>query len=103
MAMKKKKQAVRTLEFRATAVKLANEARESGQTVSDVARDLGVEPNTLHRWVQKARKARLYSDAKGLVAEDRARLEALEKENRILKMERDILKKATAFFARANP
>lgn len=86
-----------TAEFRESAVKLATEA---DQPVAQTARDLGVNENTLHTWINK------YHRPKSSVSngEDKEHLydelKRLRKENRKLKEERDILKKATAYFAR---
>lgn len=85
-----------TPEFRAGAVALV---LNEGRSVRQVAEDLGVPNHTLHAWVAQARKS------KGVFtpAADRdlnTRVRELEAENRRLKIERDILKKATAFFVR---
>lgn len=81
-------------DFRAEAVQLA---RSSGTPLAQVARDLGVNPETLRLWVKQAdidagRRA-------GLTTEERQELGRLRRENRILREEREILKKAAAFFA----
>lgn len=91
-----------TKEFKAEAVQLAREAKQSGRSVTSIARDLGVKENNLHRWTQLAAKEKLAVEAGGLNADERKRLKELERENRVLRMERDILKKATAFFAKEN-
>lgn len=88
-----------TREFREGAVKLVLDEKQS---VTKVAGDLGVSPHTLYAWVGQARKK------KGVFTppEDRdlqARVRELEAENRRLRIERDILKKATAFFAKEQP
>jgi transposase len=87
-------------EFRESAVKLAREARRAGKSSDGVARDLGVHPNTLKEWVRvdDSTHAGSGKNTEGLSAADE--LEQLRKENRILKMEREILKKAAAFFAK---
>lgn len=85
-----------TQEFRDGAVRLVVEEK---QPVAKVARELGISPNTLHVWVVKFRGGKSAVTPKG----DRdleARVRELEAENRRLKIERDILKKATAFFAK---
>jgi transposase len=67
-------------------------------TMSSVAKRLGVNYHTLRSWVQDAKAASATSTVPaGLPPEVRVR--ELEKENARLRMERDILKKATAYFA----
>lgn len=89
-----------TDEFKSEAVKVAREAKRSGKTNNVVARELGVHPNTLADWVQTDDMAHAGSgkNTDGLPPEQE--LEQLRKENRLLKMEREILKKAAAFFAK---
>lgn len=89
-----------TEEFRAQAIKLARETSRSGGSVDSVARDLGVHPNTLRDWIFKDdfHEAGSGKNTEGLAPEHE--LEQLRKENRLLKMEREILKKAAAFFAK---
>ena len=91
-----------TDEFKREAVKLARDARRSGKSSDRVARDLGVHPNTLSEWVRRDDSVHAGSgkNTEGLSPE--AELEQLRKENRLLKMEREILKKAAAFFAKEN-
>lgn len=93
-----------TEQFRAEAVKLAREAKRSGsgKNVEALARDLGVHANTLRDWVLRddMREAGSGKNTEGL--DPKAELEQLRKENRLLKMEREILKKAAAFFAKEN-
>jgi len=82
-------------EFRARAVELV---RTSGVPRAQVARDLGVNPETLRLWVKQA--AIDAGRQEGLTTEERAELTRLRWENRLLREEREILKKAAAFFAR---
>ena len=82
-------------EFREEAVKLVE---SEGVKVSEAARDLGISESTLHNWVRKSREALL--DPSSAKSEELAELKRLRKEVRRLEMERDILKKATAFFAK---
>ena len=84
-------------EFKAGAVKLV---REEGKTPAQVARDLDIVPSVLSGWIKRAEAAEAPGGAGALKAAEHAELTSLRKENRILKMERDLLKKATAFFAR---
>jgi transposase len=87
-----------TDEFKAGATRLV---LEEIKTIAQVARDLDVTPSVLGTWVSRARANR-DGGKTGLVAEERAELAALRKELRVVKMERDILGKAVAFFAKEN-
>ena len=80
-------------EFRAEAVK---RVRNSDESVLAIARDLGITSTTLHRWVEASRPP---SD-RPVTESERSELKRLRKENRELRLEREILKKATAFFAK---
>jgi transposase len=84
-------------EFRARAVELA---RTSGLSKAQVARDLGVNPETLRRWVKQAEIDAGRRD--GLTTDEKAELARLRREVAVLTEEREILKKAAAFFARAS-
>jgi transposase len=87
-----------TREFKVSAVKLVN---EQGYSVSDAARSLGVEPGSVRDWVGKfSAEAGTGPSGEGAL---RAELRKLRKENARLLMEREILKKAAAFFAREQP
>ena len=87
-----------TDEFMAGAVRLV---LDEGKTVGAVARELDLTPSSLGNWVRHAQADRTKGRT-GLTTEERSELAALRKENRQLRMERDILKKAAAFFA-TNP
>jgi transposase len=82
-----------TPEFRVEAIRLV---RSSTDSLAKVARDLGVNPETLRQWVQAARPP----SEVPLTDDERGELSRLRREVRELRMERDILKKATAFFAK---
>ena len=84
-------------EFRARAVELA---RASELPPSQVARDLGIDPDTLRRWLRQADvdAGRL----QGMTTDEKAELVRLRREVALLREERDILQKATAYFARAS-
>ncbi len=71
---------------------------ETSKPIAEVARDLGVNEGTLGNWVNTYRKTHSESEP-ALMVTERARLRELEKENRELRMEREFLKKAAAFFA----
>ncbi|MFN5946028.1 MAG: transposase [Phycisphaerae bacterium] len=68
-------------------------------TIGSVAKRLGVNYHTLREWVQAARSAAPASTVSADLPLDQ-RVRELEKENARLRMERDILKKATAYFAK---
>ena len=87
-----------TPEYKAEAVQFVV---SSGQPVAEVARNLGIVEGTLGNWVAKARENGEVKEPE-LTVSDRAELQRLRKENQKLKMERDFLKKATAFFASQN-
>lgn len=81
-------------EFKMEAVRMA----ERGElAISQVARDLGICESLLHRWLKQFGKG---SDGRGVTPAEHEELIRLRRELRIVKEERDILKKATAFFAR---
>jgi transposase len=73
----------------------------SGQPVAEVARNLGIVEGTLGNWVAKAREDGQVAEPELNVSE-RAELQRLRKEVQQVKMERDFLKKAAAFFASQN-
>jgi transposase len=87
-----------TDEFKAGAVSLV---LDEGKSISQVARDLDLVTSCLANWVKHARADRTKGKT-GLTSEERAELARLKKEVRELRMERDILKKAAAFFAKEN-
>jgi len=72
---------------------------ESGRPIAQVARDLGIVEGTLGNWVGMYRHEHA-GDEPELSISDRGRLRELERENADLKMEREFLKKAAAFFAK---
>jgi transposase len=82
-------------EFKAEVVELC---RTSGKSIAQVAHDLGIGETAVRRWVAQAEV-----DAgrrPGLTTEEQAELVALRKENRVLREERDLLRRATALFAK---
>jgi transposase-like protein len=72
---------------------------DEGKTVSAAARDLDLTETALRDWVKRARADRTHGRT-GLTTAEREELARLRKENRILQEEREILKKAAAFFAK---
>jgi transposase len=93
--MEKVLKGVYTKEFKEEAVKLV---REVGLSIPEVARRLSVGKSTIEYWVKKARKGGLSGQDK--VTAEEMELNRLRRENAELKMEREILKKAAAYFAK---
>lgn len=87
-----------THEFKREAVSLVT---AQGYSYAEAGRSLGINPNMLSRWrrEQEAHGEDAYP-GNGRLTPEQQRIHELEKQNRRLQMERDILKKATAFFAR---
>jgi len=83
-----------TPEFKKDTVALVT---EQGYSIAKAAQAVGTSENNLRRW-----KKELEQEAKGerLTAEERAELVRLRRENKELRMEKEILKKASAFFAK---
>ena len=97
--MKKTTRARYTLEFKQEAVRLV----EAGQSIAAVARTLGVVDQTLFNWVKAQRQGQLkdVADSKVKVSAEQMEISRLRAELARVKMERDILEKATAYFAKA--
>jgi transposase len=83
-----------TPEFRARTVELIE---SSGRSIPDICRELDLTASAVRRWVEQAQVDRGRKD--GVTSAEREVLERLRRENRILREEREILKKAAAFFA----
>jgi transposase len=84
-----------TNEYKQEAVRLV---QEQGLAAARVARDLGVNETTLYGWLTKARAGVL--DPTSPKSQELEEIKRLRKENALLRQEREILKKATAFFAK---
>ena len=93
--MSKTKRAQYTLEFKIEAVRLVR----GGQSVGAVSQVLGVAAQTLHNWVKWEAKGQLKGTAAKPVSPEQMEISRLRAELARTKMERDILKKATAYFA----
>ena len=93
----KRKRRKFTREFKEEAVKLIT---EQGYKITEAARNLGIDSNVLGRWKRELEGSE--KDASGLQGGSvmQAELNRLRKENKRLKMEREILKKAAVFFAK---
>lgn len=85
-----------TEEFKIEVVRLV---RQGDKSLPQICRDLDLTESTVRLWVQRAQSAGLAPDP-SMTPTERQELLQLRKEVRVLRMERDLLKKATAFFAK---
>jgi transposase len=85
-----------TPEFRAEAVRLVRSSPD--KSIVQIARELGISDSSLHGWLKQSQIDA--GQREGLTTEEQEELRKLRKEVKTLRQERDILKKATAFFAR---
>ena len=99
MAKQKVRRARRsfTPEFKADAVRLC---QAGDRSVAEVAKDLDLTETALREWLKRAEEAAEPTPAGALSAAERDELKELRKRVKRLEMEREILKKATAFFAK---
>ena len=84
-------------EFKEEAVQIA---LRSSKTISETARELDLNPETLRGWVKKHQKQNEPAADAPLSLDERARLKELERRNRELEMENAFLKKCAAYFAK---
>jgi transposase len=84
-------------EFKLDAVRLVT---EQGYAIAEAARNLGLNANMLGRWKTEAAESEGAFRGNGKLSPEQFELRRLKAENRQLRMEREILKKATAFFAK---
>src|SRR4051794_33795110 len=95
--MAKRKRRSFTAEFKAETVKLVNVGDRS---VGQVAKDLDLTETALREWVKRAEVDAGKGPPDALTTSEREELQRLRRENKRLQMEREILKKAAAFFAK---
>ena len=88
-----------TQEYKDQAVSLV---LDSGRSIAEVARSIGVHEMTLGKWVKKAKDSGQLPE-KDLSENEREELERLRKENATLRMERDFANKVAAWFAKEQP
>ena len=94
--MQRRERARFSPEFKDEAVRLVV---ESGRSIAQIARELGINDGTLGNWVARYRDEHPVSEAP-LSLSERARLQELERENRQLRLDNEFLGKAAAFFAK---
>lgn len=85
-----------TLEFKEEAVRLV----KGGERAATVAKNLGLSEQTLHNWIKATEKGILKGEATATVSPEQMEISRLRGELSRVKMERDILKKAAAYFAK---
>src|SRR3954447_2058981 len=83
-------------QFKREAVRLVRSSPE--RTIPQIAKELGVSDNSLRNWVKQTQIDQ--GEREGLTTEEREELSRLRKENKLLRQEKEILRKAAAFFAR---
>ena len=86
-----------TQEFRDEAVRLA---QTSGRSRREIASDLGIGLSTLRNWIDRRRDRQMEQPPPDRQEDTAAELKRLRRENEVLRQEREILKRATAFFAK---
>jgi transposase len=94
----REKQATYSEEFKQSVVRLA---LESDQPIVQTARDLGINKNTLYTWIGKSQNTKHQKPGKEY--DPYEEIKRLRKENKLLKEEREILKKAATYFAKIIP
>ena len=97
MESKKRVRRVHTREFKAETVQLV---RTGGRTVVQVARELGLADSMVRVWVRQAEVDAGEGSAGALTTAEKAELSQLRREVKVLRMEREILKRAATFFAK---
>ncbi len=95
--MAKRKRRAFTDEFKTQTVRVV---RDSGKSIGEIARELDLTESAVRAWVRQAGIDAGHGPAGALTTEEREELGRLRREVRTVRMERDILKKATAFFAK---
>jgi transposase len=95
--MSPKKRRLFTDEQKADAVRIVE---QSDKSISQVAQDIGMSESGLRKWVNQAKIDQQGSPNGALTTAERQELMQLRRDNKRLQMERDFLKKATAFFAK---
>jgi transposase len=85
-----------TKEFKEEAVKLV---KVQGYSAGEASKNLGINVNNINRWIAELAEDRGANPAKMKLTQEQEEINRLRKENHRLKLEREILKKAAAFFA----
>lgn len=97
--MTKRKKRIFTPEFKADAVRLCT---SGGKTIAEVVKQFDLTETSLREWIRRAEADAATGPTETLTTAERTELSELRRRVKRLEMERDILKKATSFFAREN-
>jgi transposase len=97
--MAKKRRAF-TAEYKREAVRIAREGSKVGKSAGMIAKELGLTETSLRKWMKQADADEGRGPEGALTSDEKSELGALRKEVRVLRMERELLKKAAAFFAK---
>ena len=89
-----------TKEYKAEAVRLAREGAKVGKSAGVMAKELDLTETALRLWIKQADTDEGHGPEGALTSDEKSELSALRKEVRVLRMERELLKKAAAFFAK---
>jgi transposase len=99
-SMAKRKRRQFTEEFKQEAVRLC---RQNDRSIGQVAQELDLTDSALRNWVKQYEVDHGANATEALTTDEKDELRKLRRENRVLREEREILKKAAAFFAKENP
>jgi transposase-like protein len=91
-----------TKEFKAETVRLVREGAKADKGIRQIAKDLDLTETALRDWVRQADIDEGKGPAGALTTAEREELTRLRRENKVLQMEREILKRAATFFAKEN-
>jgi len=97
--MAKKTRRVHAAEFKRETVRLV---REGGRSVAQVSKELGLAPNLVNTWLRQATVDAGKGPPGALTTAEKEELSHLRREVKVLRMEREILKRAATFFAKEN-
>jgi transposase-like protein len=89
-----------TKEYKAEAVRLAREGAKVGKLAGTMAKELDLTETALRSWMKQADTDEGHGPEGALTSDEKSELTELRKEVRVLRMERELLKKAAAFFAK---
>jgi transposase-like protein len=99
MSKQKRARRIHTREFKAETVKLV---RDGGRSVGQVSQELDLADSLIRNWLRQAKVDEGNGPVGALTTVEKAELSQLRREVKVLRMEREILKRAATFFAKEN-